>query len=102
MSNLKRPLYLSPDDYHPVGFPQGTARPVRRGSPLRRPRRVRVNEAWLRRRSLARRAWRRRAKPLEALGALLIIVPGVSFYGWALWQAGSVVLDWLIHVHITY
>lgn len=100
MSNLKRPLYLQPEDYQPIPFPQGTARPVRRGSPLRRPRRVRVNEAWLRRRSLARRAWRRRAKPLEALGALLIVVPGVGFYAWALWQSVPLVADWLTHIHL--
>lgn len=100
MSNLKRPLYLQPEDYQPIPFPQGTARPVRRSSPYRRPRRVRVNEAWLRRRSLARRAWRRRAKPLEALGALLIVVPGMGFYAWALWQAVPVIVDWLTHIHL--
>ncbi len=100
MSNLKRPIILRPEDYQPISFPQGTARPVRRSSPYRRPRRTVAAEMWLRRRSLARRAWRRRVKPLEALGALLIVVPGVGFYAWALWQSVPVVADWLTHIHL--
>jgi len=100
MSALKRPIILRPEDYQPISFPQGTSRPVRGGSPLRRPRRVVAAELWLRRRSLARRAWRRKRVIVNIVLALLIVAVCAALYGSLLWLLGGVAVGWLAHVSI--
>lgn len=100
MSALKRPIILRPEDYQPISFPQGTRRPVRGGSPLRRPRRVVAAELWLRRRSLARRAWRRKRVIVNVILALLIVAVCAAVYGSLLWLLGGVAVGWLAHVHV--
>ncbi len=111
MSNLKHPIPLRVDYDLPAGYrlppaPRRSARPARNASPRRRPRRVLLAEAVLRRRSLARRAWRRRKPAVEAACGALMLLVLVVFYALVCWRVGGLLVTDLhplmggLHVHV--